>query len=57
MSYDALATLLGPEAQQLLRNDLPTPLYHQMFLLLHDRIVSGEIPCEKQPSMTLSREA
>ncbi|MEN1926630.1 GntR family transcriptional regulator [Luteimonas qiangzhengi] len=45
MSYDALATLLGPEAQRLLRTDLPTPLYHQMFLLLHDRILSGEIPC------------
>ena len=43
MSYDSLATLLGPDAQRLLRSDLPTPLYHQMFRLLHDRIVNGEI--------------
>lgn len=43
MSYDSLASLLSPEAHKLLRNDLPTPLYHQMFSLLRDRILSGEI--------------
>jgi len=45
MSYDSLAALLSPDAHKLLRNDLPTPLYHQMFSLLRDRILSGEIPC------------
>ncbi len=44
MSYDALSTLLDPDAHKLLRSDLPTPLYHQMFSLLRDRILSGEIP-------------
>lgn len=43
MGLDALDALLGPEAHRLLRTDLPTPLYHQMFRLLRDRIVSGEI--------------
>jgi GntR family transcriptional regulator len=44
MSPDVLATLLSSKAHKLLRNDLPTPLYHQMFSLLRDRILSGEIP-------------
>ncbi|MFT4256934.1 MAG: GntR family transcriptional regulator [Pseudoxanthomonas sp.] len=44
MTDDTLATLLMPNAHKLLRNDLPTPLYHQMFNLLRDRILSGEIP-------------
>ncbi len=44
MSYDTLATLLNSNARKLLRNDLPTPLYHQMFSLLRDRILNGEIP-------------
>ena len=43
MTYDALATLLSPDAHRLLRSDLPAPLYHQMFCLLRDRILSGEI--------------
>lgn len=29
---------------RLLRGDLPTPLYHQIFLVLRDRIVAGELP-------------
>lgn len=28
---------------RLLRGDLPTPLYHQIFLVLRDRIVAGEL--------------
>jgi Transcriptional regulators len=40
---DALTSLLSANAHKLLRNDLPTPLYHQMFSLLRDRILSGEI--------------
>lgn len=44
MSEDTLATLLSANAHKLLRNDLPTPLYHQMFSLLRDRILNGEIP-------------
>ena len=44
MAPDTLATLLDANAHKLLRNDLPTPLYHQMFTLLRDRILSGEIP-------------
>ena len=44
MSQDTLATLLSANAHKLLRNDLPTPLYHQMFSLLRDRILNGEIP-------------
>lgn len=44
MTYDALAALLSPDAHKLLRSDLPTPLYHQMFRLLRDRILNGEIP-------------
>lgn len=43
MSYDSLASLLSPDAHKLLRSDLPTPLYHQMFSLLRDRVLSGEI--------------
>jgi GntR family transcriptional regulator len=43
MSEDTLSALLSSNAQKLLRNDLPTPLYHQMFTLLRDRILSGEI--------------
>jgi len=44
MSQETLAALLSSNAQKLLRNDLPTPLYHQMFSLLRDRILNGEIP-------------
>ena len=44
MSQDVLNYLLSSNAHKLLRNDLPTPLYHQMFSLLRDRILSGEIP-------------
>lgn len=44
MSQDVLTSLLSSNAHKLLRNDLPTPLYHQMFSLLRDRILSGEIP-------------
>ena len=44
MSQDVLTNLLSSNAHKLLRNDLPTPLYHQMFSLLRDRILSGEIP-------------
>ncbi|WP_323032708.1 GntR family transcriptional regulator [Paracoccus sp. (in: a-proteobacteria)] len=44
MSKDALSALLSANAHKLLRNDLPTPLYHQMFSLLRDRILNGEIP-------------
>lgn len=44
MAYDALATLMNSNARKLLRADLPTPLYHQMFSLLRDRILNGEIP-------------
>jgi GntR family transcriptional regulator len=29
---------------RMLRGDLPTPLYHQIFLVLRDRIVAGELP-------------
>lgn len=43
VSQDALSVLLNSNAQKLLRSDLPTPLYHQMFSLLRDRILSGEI--------------
>lgn len=44
MSNDPLAQLLDANARKLLRNDLPTPLYHQVFVLLRDRILDGEIP-------------
>ncbi len=44
MSQDTLSALLSSNAHKLLRNDLPTPLYHQMFTLLRDRILNGEIP-------------
>lgn len=44
MAPDTLSTLLDSNAHRLLRNDLPTPLYHQMFTLLRDRILSGEVP-------------
>ena len=44
MSEDTLTALLSSNAHKLLRNDLPTPLYHQMFTLLRDRILSGDIP-------------
>ncbi|MCW5580185.1 MAG: GntR family transcriptional regulator [Luteimonas sp.] len=44
MAPDTLSALLDSNAHKLLRNDLPTPLYHQMFSLLRDRILNGEIP-------------
>lgn len=44
MPYDTMTTLMNSNARKLLRNDLPTPLYHQMFSLLRDRILNGEIP-------------
>ena len=44
MAPDSLSALLEDNAHRLLRNDLPTPLYHQMFTLLRDRILNGEIP-------------
>ncbi len=44
MAQDTLSALLDSNAHRLLRNDLPTPLYHQMFTLLRDRILNGEIP-------------
>jgi len=44
MSEDTLSALSGLNAHKLLRTDVPTPLYHQMFILLRDRIVDGEIP-------------
>lgn len=44
MADDALAQLLDTNASKLLRNDIPAPLYHQIFVLLRDRIVSGDIP-------------
>lgn len=43
MSYDAFATLLTADAQRLLRSDLPAPLYHQLFCLLRDHILNGDI--------------
>lgn len=45
MAPDSLSARLDDNAHRLLRNDLPTPLYHQMFTLLRDRILSGDIPC------------
>lgn len=33
----------GVKWSRLLRGDLPTPLYHQIFLVLRDRIVAGEL--------------
>ena len=44
MAPDSLSALLEDNAHRLLRNDLPTPLYHQMFSLLRDRILSLLVP-------------
>ncbi|MGV8942152.1 MAG: GntR family transcriptional regulator [Lysobacter sp.] len=44
MPSDALAQLLDASARKLLRNDIPAPLYHQIFVLLRDRILNGEVP-------------
>lgn len=37
------AAVVAPNAARLLRGDLPTPLYHQIFTILRDRIVGGEL--------------
>jgi GntR family transcriptional regulator len=36
--------LANPKLGQMLRNDLPAPLYHQIFTYLRERIVSGDAP-------------
>lgn len=44
MNVDAIDRLRSPGLQRLLHADQPVPLYFQMFTILRDYILSGELP-------------
>ncbi|MEO9088943.1 MAG: GntR family transcriptional regulator [Rhodanobacter sp.] len=44
MSVDAMDRLRSRDLKKLLQADLPVPLYYQMFTILRDYILSGELP-------------
>jgi GntR family transcriptional regulator len=48
MSNDAMGRLRSPELKKLLQADLPVPMYYQMFTILRDYVLSGEIPANSQ---------
>lgn len=48
MRSDAMDRLRSPDLKKLLQSDLPFPLYYQMFTILRDYILSGEIPVDAQ---------
>ncbi|TKB46068.1 GntR family transcriptional regulator [Thalassotalea mangrovi] len=49
MSFDEL--LANPRLKSALKSDMPTPLYHQVYLFLKEKIHNGEIPFgEKMPT-------
>lgn len=44
MSSGAMDRLRSPDLKKLLRADQPVPLYYQMFTILRDYVLSGELP-------------
>lgn len=48
MSGDAIDRLRSPDLKRLLQADLPVPLYYQMFTILRDYVLSGELPVNSQ---------
>jgi len=48
MSSNAIDRLRSPDLKKLLQGDLPVPLYFQMFTILRDYVLSGEIPVDTQ---------
>ncbi len=44
MPDNTLTQLLDGNAHKLLRSDIPAPLYHQIFSLLRERILKGDVP-------------
>lgn len=48
MVNTALDPQASPDLSQLLRTDLPVPLYHQIFNILRDQVIGGELPYNSQ---------
>ncbi len=48
MNESAIDQLRSPGLNKLLHADLPTPLYYQMFTILRDRVLSGDVPVGTQ---------
>lgn len=48
MRKTAIDELRSPGLKKLLHADMPAPLYHQMFTILRDHVLSGEIPVGTQ---------
>ncbi|HEY8587712.1 MAG TPA: GntR family transcriptional regulator [Rhodanobacter sp.] len=48
MSGNAMDRLRSPDLKRLLQPDLPVPLYYQMFTILRDYILSGELPVDSR---------
>jgi len=48
MKGDKTDRLRSPEVKKLLHADRPVPLYYQMFTILRDYILSGELPANSQ---------
>jgi len=48
MSEDAMDRLRSPDLKRLLQPELPVPLYYQMFTILRDYVLSGELPINSQ---------
>lgn len=46
MSSNAMDRLRSPELKKLLQGDQPVPMYFQMFTILRDYVISGEIPVD-----------
>ncbi len=44
MAVSVAHSLQSPDLRQLLRPDLPLPLYHQIFKILRDRVLAGDPP-------------
>ena len=44
MSVPVVSLLQSPDLKQLLRSDLPLPLYHQIFNILRERVLVGDPP-------------
>lgn len=48
MSSGAMDRLRSPDLKRLLKADQPVPLYYQMFTILRDYVLSGELPTGAQ---------
>ena len=50
-----IATLFSARELDSLHSEAPTPLYHQMYSLLKNRILDGSIPKGMPPGSTVGR--